>query len=93
MSSNSKRRPALILTRDEAIDHVFDVIAVPATGTIRGVRTEVQIGVADGMPTECVLSLDNTFSAEKIFLAERITTLGPAKMFEVCQALATATSC
>jgi len=45
------------------------------------------------MPIECVLALDNTLSAEKAFLTECITTLGPEKMAAVCSALATATSC
>lgn len=45
---DSKRRPVVILTRDEAIGRVLDVIAVPATGTIRRLSTEVQIGVAEG---------------------------------------------
>lgn len=90
---DSKRRPVLILTRDEAIDRLFDVIAVPATGTFRDLATEVEIGVTDGMPIECALSLDNTFSAEKAHLTEFITTLGPSKMAAVCAALATATSC
>jgi mRNA interferase MazF len=80
-------------TRDEAIKRLFDVVAVPATGTIRGTSTEVQIGVDDGMPIECVLGLDNTLSAEKTFLTTRITTLGPEKLDEVCKALAVATSC
>jgi mRNA interferase MazF len=40
-SPDSKRRPVLILTRDEAVDRVFNVIAVPATGTVRGLVTEV----------------------------------------------------
>jgi mRNA interferase MazF len=90
---DSKRRPVLILTRDEAADRVFNVIAVPATGTVRGLATEVEIGLADGMPIECVLALDNTLSVEKTFLTECITTLGPEKMAAVCSALATATSC
>lgn len=68
------------------------MIAVPATDTVRGPPTEVEL-VADGMPIDCVLALDNTFSAERAFLTERITTLGPQKMSEVCEALALATSC
>jgi hypothetical protein len=31
---------------------------------------------ADGMPVKCVLAIDNTLSAEKAFLTEKITTLG-----------------
>jgi mRNA interferase MazF len=90
---DSKRRPVLILTRDEAIGRVFDVIAVPATSVVRGLPTEVAIGVEDGMPIECVLALDNAFSAEKALLTARIATLGPEKMDRVCEALATATRC
>ncbi len=41
----------------------------------------------------CVLVLDNTFSARKAQLTERITTLGPPKMDEVCRALNRATGC
>jgi mRNA interferase MazF len=90
---DAKRRPVLILTRDEAIGRVHDVIAVPATGTIRNLDTEVEIGIADGMPVECVLAIDNTLSAGKAFLTEKITTLGPEKLAQICSTLATATRC
>jgi mRNA interferase MazF len=90
---DAKRRPVLILTRDEAIGRVHDVIAVPTTGIIRNLDTEVEIGVADGMPVECALAVDNTLSAQKAFLAERITTLEPKKLAEVCATLVAATSC
>jgi mRNA-degrading endonuclease toxin of MazEF toxin-antitoxin module len=88
-----KRRPALILSRDDLIEENLDVIAVPTTGTIRGTPTEIQIGVADGMPAECVLVLANTFSAEKAYLTKHITTLDSVRMHEVCRALSAATDC
>lgn len=66
---------------------------VPMTRTIRGIETEVQLDETDGMPKPCVLSLDNTFLAEKIYLTQRITELGTGKMQEVCAALARATAC
>lgn len=53
------RRPFLILTRDEVISLLNQVLAVPATRTIRGIPTEVALGPDQGMPSECVLSLDN----------------------------------
>jgi mRNA interferase MazF len=90
---HEKTRPALILTRDELIGDIFDVIAVPTTTTIRGTPTEIPIGVADGMPAECVLVLANTFSAEKIYLTRHITTLDSVRMSEVCRLLADATIC
>jgi mRNA interferase MazF len=90
---DAKRRPVLILTRDEAIGRVRDVIAVPVTATIRKLDTEVEVGIADGMPIECVLTVDNTFSAKKSFLTERVTTLELDKLGEVCATLVKATSC
>lgn len=88
-----KRRPALILSRDDLIEEHLDVIAVPSTGTIRGTPSEITIGVADGMPIECVLILANTFSAEKAYLTRRITTLDSVRISEVCRMLAWATGC
>jgi len=46
-------RPWLILTRDEAIEVLDKLLAVPATTTIRGIPTEVPLGREDGMPSEC----------------------------------------
>jgi mRNA-degrading endonuclease toxin of MazEF toxin-antitoxin module len=83
----------LILTRDEHIDRQLDVIAVPATSTIRGWDTEVELGLQDGMPVECVLSVGNTSLTQKTFLTQRITRLGPEKMDQICRALARATGC
>jgi mRNA-degrading endonuclease toxin of MazEF toxin-antitoxin module len=72
---------------------VHDLIVCPATGTIRGFDTEVELGPAEGMPHSCVLNLANTTSAEKAMLTERIAELGAAEMDEACRALAIATSC
>lgn len=88
-----KRRPALTLTRDEAIASLNEVFVVLATTTIRGLPTEVELGPEDGMPRTCVLNADQIDAADKIFLTERITKLGPQRMDEVCRALARATSC
>jgi len=35
-----KRRPVLILTRNEVMDQLNEIIVVPATRTIRGLTTE-----------------------------------------------------
>ena len=66
---------------------------MPATGVIRDLPTEVEVGRAEGMPIECVLVVDNTFSAESASLTARITTLSPERLAEVCAALNLATSC
>ena len=87
------RRPFLVLTRDEAIEHLTQVIAVPATRTVRDIPTEVAIGRADGMPSACWLALDNLTVIRRSLCTERITRLSPETMREVCAALALATAC
>jgi|GEM_PF-407129 len=54
-----KRRPVLILTRNEVIDQLNEIIVVPVTQTIRGLTTEVTLTLDDGMPVECVLNFDH----------------------------------
>jgi mRNA interferase MazF len=87
------RRPYLVITRESAIPLLNAVLAVPATRTTRDIPTEVALARADGMPAECVLSLDNVTSVPKSFFRERITRLSSARMSEVCRALAIASGC
>jgi mRNA interferase MazF len=86
-------RPALILTRTEAIASLHEILMVPATRTIRGISTEVELGPEDGMPSGCVLTLDNTTTLAKGLFIERIARLGPERMSKVCQALAAVVDC
>jgi len=87
------RRPYLILTRDEVIPVLNQVLAVPATRAIRDIPTEVVLGPADGMPSRCCLTLDNLTVIRPALCVERITRLSTMRMHEVCAALATATGC
>jgi mRNA interferase MazF len=87
------RRPALILTRDEAIDRLKEIFVVLATTNIRGLPTEVELGPKDGMPRRCVLNAGHTATIAKAYLREPITTLSAAKLGEVCRALTRATGC
>lgn len=87
------RRPFMILTRTEAVGVLNQVLAVPATRTVRGIPTEVRLDHADGMPSDCALSLDNVSLIRPSLCTERITTLRPERLTEVCRALAVAADC
>jgi len=63
------------------------------TRTIRGIPSEVCLGSADGMPDECVVSLDNLRTVSQARLTDPITSLAGKRMQEVCRALAIATGC
>ena len=87
------RRPHLVLTRDAAIEPLSRVLGVPATRTVRGIPSEVELGPDDGMPDRCVLALDNIRVLRKSYFVERICALPPERMARVCDALAIATGC
>jgi mRNA interferase MazF len=87
------RRPTLVLTRQTAIPVLNWVLAVPATRTIRGIPTEIRLGPEDGLPDECVLSLDNIVPIPKSLFLDHIARLSGERMQQVCAALAIATGC
>lgn len=90
---DEKRRPALVLTRAAAIPVLRKVTVAYLTRTIRGIPTEVRLSVEEGMPDECVASLDNVRTVSQAMLGDPIATLSGARMHQVCKALAIATGC
>ena len=54
-----KRRPALILTRQSALPMLSWVTVAPITSTIRGLTSEVSVGVRNGLDHDSVVSCDN----------------------------------
>jgi mRNA interferase MazF len=87
------RRPACILTRQQAIPVLNALLVAPATRTIRGIPTEVLLRVEDGVPDECALSFDNLVTVPKALLTERITSLTSDRLDELRVALAVAAGC
>lgn len=93
MRERGDRRPVLVLTRDPAIRLLTWVTVAPAARTVREIPTEVRLGPSDGMPRDCVLSLDNVKTVPKRSLETKITRLSDARMEEVCDRLAYALGC
>jgi mRNA interferase MazF len=87
------RRPALVLTRPEAIGRLPRLLVAPASTTIRNLPTEVSLGVDDGLPRACVLMLDSPELVDRFALVEYIATLPLLKWHEVCFALEVAVNC
>jgi mRNA interferase MazF len=81
------RRPALLLSRDSAYAVRTSVTIAVITRTIRDIPTEVLLDQKDGMPTQCVVSLDDILTIPKSKLTERITVLSVDKMNAVAQAI------
>lgn len=87
------RRPALVLTRNEAIPVMHKVTVSFITRKIRDIPTEVRLEPGDGLPQECVANLDNLRQISRSLLSEPIASLSGKRMHEVCEALAIATGC
>ncbi len=56
------RRPVCVLTRNAAISVLNAVTCAPITRTIRGIKSEVEIGPDQGLPEQCVISCDNVLT-------------------------------
>jgi mRNA interferase MazF len=87
------RRPFLVMTRAAAIPVLNNVLAAPITRTVRGIPTEVRLGVDDGMPSDCAVSFDNLRVVPKAYLIDRVCSLDTTRMIEACRALRAAVDC
>jgi mRNA interferase MazF len=92
-SSPDKERPVLILTRSSAIPYLSRVSVAPITSTIRGVPSEVALGVEDGMRQPCAANLHNVVTVAQSVLGRRLAQLSSRRMREVCAALGFALGC
>jgi len=88
-----KRRPVLVLTRQGVIRFLRTVMVAPITSTIRGLPSEVMIGIDDGLKRDCAVNLDHVQTVAKDRLRSYIGHLDREKMRAVCRALNTAASC
>ena len=88
-----KRRPVLVLSRQETLAAIHTAIVAPITSTIRGLPSEVVVGIDEGLRHDSAVNLDNIRTVEQWKLRGFIGTLGEEKLREVCQALGVATGC
>jgi mRNA interferase MazF len=73
----------VIVTRDRAIELLTNVTIVPVTRTVSGAPTEVALGPAEGLRTDCVASCDNLGTIAMGLLRHRLGELGPEKIQEL----------
>lgn len=88
-----KRRPVVVLTRADVIDLLRDVMVAPVSSTIRGLPSEVVVGVEEGLKQPSAVNLDRVQTLEKARLERYVGRLSSAKLRAICRALAIATGC
>lgn len=67
-----KRRPALILTRQSALPMLSWVTVAPVTSTIRGLTSEVSVGMRNGLDHDSVVSCDNVVTVHRDAVGDTI---------------------
>ena len=67
-----KRRPALILTRQSALPFLTWITVAPITSTIRGLTSEVSVGVRNGLDHDSVVSCDNVATVRRDAIGDTI---------------------
>ena len=88
-----KRRPVLVLTRQEVIGMLHTVMVAPITSTIHGAPSEVVVGIDEGLKKDSAINLDHVQTVEKARLKRFVGSVSPEKMAAVCRALDVATGC
>ena len=62
----------------------------PVSRTIRGIPSEVPLGISEGLPVASVAAMDGVLAFPKSMLVRRIGALAPERVGELGQALAAA---
>jgi mRNA interferase MazF len=82
-----KKRPVLILTRGSVLGYLGEVTIAPITSTVRGIPSEVELSIADGMRQVCAINCDHLQTVAKGRLGALITTLTAEKLAAVARAI------
>lgn len=88
-----KQRPVVVLTRESIVDRLARVTVAPVTSTIRGVASEVALGVEDGLKQPSAINLHNIVTVPKEGLGRRVAQLNESRLEEICAAIAFALGC
>jgi mRNA interferase MazF len=88
-----KRRPVLVLSRQDVISLLRTVMVAPITSTLHGAPSEVVVGLDEGLKQDSAINLDHVQTVDKSRLKRFVGTVSRDKMIEVCRALNVAAGC
>jgi mRNA interferase MazF len=87
-------RPVLVLTRDPVADRIQSIVVAALTRTRRNLVSELTLTAAgDGLPTDCVVNLDNLHTVPREAFRRRVASLSDARMGQACRTLRDAMGC
>jgi len=90
---NQKRRPVLVVSRDEVIPFLNNVVVAPLTSTIRNIPTCIPVGREEGIDHDSVVTFDSLAAVPKSVLTTRLGELGVDGRRQICHALGALADC
>lgn len=81
------RRPVVLLSRDSAYQVRSAITIAPVTRTIRNIPVEVLLDRQDGLPSRCVVNLDDITTIPKALVKERIAMLSAERVQQIDDAI------
>ncbi|MCK5690676.1 type II toxin-antitoxin system PemK/MazF family toxin [Myxococcota bacterium] len=82
-----KKRPVVLISRQEAYEVRALVIAAPVSTMVRGFAVEVKVGKREGLPKSGVINCDWLVTIPKSALKDKIGTLSSTKINKLDEAL------
>jgi mRNA interferase MazF len=90
---NRKRRPVLVVSRNEVIPVLNNIVVAPVTSTIRDIPTGVPLGADEGLDHDGVATFDNLAAVPKSTLTRRLGRLSAGGRHRICGALEALADC
>ncbi len=75
----AKTRPGLILTRDMLLSVVNVVTVAPVTRTLRGIPTQLPVGIEEGLKGPSAVALDGLQTVRKEQIGRYLGVLSPER--------------
>lgn len=82
-----KRRPVLVLGREDLLPSLSLVPVIPLSTQVQGLASEVLLTAEDGVPSPCVLKPEWIRAVERVSLEYFIASLPERRFLEVRRAL------
>ena len=82
-----------MITRNEAIPVLNNVVVAPVTSTVRNIATNILVGRDEGLDRPSVASFDNLRAVPQALLTRRLGGLDPLRLGEICRALQALADC
>jgi mRNA interferase MazF len=83
----NKRRPVVIVSRDDPRGARTLATVASITRTSRGLSSEVELDERDGLPVACVANCDDLTTIAKARLIRRVGRLSQVRLMELNEAL------